>query len=221
MSLSFRAGLSRLSCVAGFRIATAFHPAEGAPLPMRRGRLLAGCSTRRRAASLRRFHSGQLYARSPRRTWFRDSARSGPVSPGCPANHAKRALRLVTRTCVVNPGTNRFLSRVASRRGRSTPRLARHAGSGIPPAAGPSFRAASQRSNFRRSGRMRPWSAARASIPASRTVLPGRVPCTLRVYDYAVSPCSVIPGQCAHCRGNPPVERKRVGEGGLEPPFWG
>lgn len=39
---------------------------------------------------------------------------------------------------------------------------------------------------------MRPWSAARASIPASRTVLPGRVPCTLRVYDYAGSLCSVI-----------------------------
>lgn len=42
-----------------------------------------------------------------------------------------------------------------------------------------------------------------------------------RVYDYAVSLCSVIPGQCARCRGNPPVERKLVGEGGLEPPFWG
>ena len=39
---------------------------------------------------------------------------------------------------------------------------------------------------------MRPWSAARASIPASRTVLPGRVPCTLRVYDYAVSLCFVV-----------------------------
>lgn len=68
---------------------------------------------------------------------------------------------------------------------------------------------------------MRPWSAARASIPASRTVLPGRVPCTLRVYDYAGSLCSVIPDQSADWRGNPMVERKLVGEGGLEPPFWG
>lgn len=32
---------------------------EGAPLPMSQARLLAGCSTRRRAASLRRFHSGR------------------------------------------------------------------------------------------------------------------------------------------------------------------
>ena len=190
-----------------------YHLAEGAPLPILPDAAafwLFHPSTRCRTAW---FHSGQLYARSPRRAWFRDSARSGPVSPGCPANHAKRALRLVTRTCVVNPGTNRFLSRVASRRGRSTPRLARRAGSGIPPAAGPSFRAASQRSNFRRSGRMRPWSAARASIPASRTVLPGRVPCTLHVYDYAGSLRSGIPGQCAHCRGNPPVE-KETGRGG-------
>lgn len=68
---------------------------------------------------------------------------------------------------------------------------------------------------------MRPWSAARASIPASRTVLPGRVPCTLRVYDYAVSLCSVIPGSAHTAVGIPRLKRKLVGEGGLEPPFWG
>jgi len=83
-----RAGLSRLSSVAAFRFATAFTLAEDAPLPILPDAAafwLFHPSTRCRTAW---FHSGQLYARSPRRAWFRDSARSGPVSPGCPANHA-------------------------------------------------------------------------------------------------------------------------------------
>lgn len=48
--LSRAAGLSRLSCVTDFRIATAFYPCGGRPLTIGRVRLLAGCSTHRRAA---------------------------------------------------------------------------------------------------------------------------------------------------------------------------
>ena len=41
-----------------------------------------------------------------------------PVSPGCPANRAKRALRLVTRTRTMNPDNiTPLLFRVASRTG--------------------------------------------------------------------------------------------------------
>ena len=68
------AGLSRLSCVTDFRIATAFYPCGGAPLPI--GRASFACwlfhpSTR---CQHTRFHSGENH---PRRAWFRNSVRSG------------------------------------------------------------------------------------------------------------------------------------------------
>ena len=54
------AGLSRLSCVTDFRIATAFYPCGGRPLTIGRVRLLAGCSTHRRAANIRGFIPGRI-----------------------------------------------------------------------------------------------------------------------------------------------------------------
>ena len=58
--LSRAAGLSRLSCVTDFRIATAFYPCGGRPLTIGRVRLLAGCSTHRRAANIRGFIPGRI-----------------------------------------------------------------------------------------------------------------------------------------------------------------
>ena len=119
------AGLSRLSCVTDFRIATAFYPCGGRPLTIGRVRLLAGCSTHRRAAR---------YAAS-----FRgESSPAGMVPEFRPERHLFPQCEAVlgfTQTCQKRSVPMSF---EGSRSRTITP-----LGSGIPPAAAPSFRGAS------------------------------------------------------------------------------
>ena len=78
--LSRAAGLSRLSCVTDFRIATAFYPCGGRAPSNRPGLVCLLAVPPIDALPNTRFHSGENH---PRRAWSRDSARRGPVFLGC------------------------------------------------------------------------------------------------------------------------------------------
>ena len=68
------AGLSRLSCVAAFRIATAFYPCGGRAPSNRPGLVCLLAVPPIDALPDTRFHSGENHSR---RAWFRNSVRSG------------------------------------------------------------------------------------------------------------------------------------------------